>query len=1273
MAVEVDDVTLALSLWNERSPRIGLRDYSPAVLMEFSRQYGGDLTDFLRDADGQQHFDSFSKLNPAEHIARFKNAFPAYTDEDYQQAANALLGMLAGVKATHAFATRDDRKFEEQAALAIGYYQAAWPLRPEREMEASVGFSSTLRNPSAVIDRLFEVIKDPNLKVSISAFLTVARLLEYLTGKEDQQVATDSEKTDVPFEVKTKVLYAAIRGACDYDGQIGELVVRSDLNGIAGCYLDPVALGFTAVDQTMRDSIELAWCRAETAESVGNQPTIRIAPEVPPSVGKLQGSSAGGVFLCAIHAATKRIELNVDAAVSLELKLQNGLARAGYQARLVGIDVGPVAIESIDAKLAAAVKKGIKKVVLHEAQKNASGNSPTEPNGLTIDYVNSIEDAFTLLTGNARMEAVLQAYSQKVLDAWERCCRDPDDPDQLKHYVAPHYSVLEDPQVAADIKDTSARQFEVRDSDDAEAASGPTTPTYKLVAAPEDPPEVWLKNLLSRGTKLCLTEDAGMGKSIFSRRLQAYLCSSAGQAQLFNKKPALIVRFEQGKLNWPTDFELTLAAGQIPPPGSLLDQLEKQVQKVPGQTAVTTRDVVRWAIENERLVVIVDALDQVGNDDLIKSLASGLSPEQPVADKVRWIVTSRAFAVSNHYGLLFRGRKWVFAKIEGFSLRQQWQYLDGCAGLRRFDPNVVDEDEIVSTLRHIFPNYEGIRELVQTPVVLSYVREMATGPDRHKFRPFATRCELYAQVEQRLLDRAAEKIKGRATPERQKKQWRQVLAATAFEMMSRQIYQYTAHGPIVAAIQERVQERLAGETSPFNSNAETVWDEIEQVSGCTNYMILDGANLHRTHEGFLGFKHRGMMEYYCGLYLANWARTDSAPRSTSTDGVRVDELSDDQTCRRYAADRQWYWPWRFAIELALLPDDPQLQFDDVVLASSIAHLFAPVEIRNGEDAHRRPTELMFHAWGLLERVPDHLRELPACSQLLRRGQQIIQEYRKDFRELVEKGDPVALQLVLDEELVALGKRTQEQIDAPTYRRNFVKCPPIDNPTDDDLTFWIGSTNDIYPPSFYKAFDKPHDAPHRVRLSQYSLQQMPVTKTQLNLFDASHRDLCSQDSEFVEETDLAFVDFFVAMMLSRWLSSNIGLLYRLPTQAEWEYAIRAVDARNSYADHFINGDPSPVDSTLRRQNDWQIFFYPGSLEWCSDWCGRYENSVTTEDPLANPVGPRTGRMRVRRTTIPAYTSHHNDARLVYMPARFVHPRGSVTGFRLALARSETEDQ
>jgi formylglycine-generating enzyme required for sulfatase activity len=134
----------------------------------------------------------------------------------------------------------------------------------------------------------------------------------------------------------------------------------------------------------------------------------------------------------------------------------------------------------------------------------------------------------------------------------------------------------------------------------------------------------------------------------------------------------------------------------------------------------------------------------------------------------------------------------------------------------------------------------------------------------------------------------------------------------------------------------------------------------------------------------------------------------------------------------------------------------------------------------------------------------------------------------------------------------------------------------------------------------------------------------------------------------------------------WNSEANG--YRLPTEAEWEFASRAgtqtpfnAGAGTSASEvgwHSGNsgGRTHPVGQKL--PNAWGLYDMHGNvLEWCWDWYGPY-----TAAPQVNPQGPNSGVGRVYRGGSWRFEPH--QTRSAFRFRNTPHLRINFVGFRLA---------
>ena len=139
-----------------------------------------------------------------------------------------------------------------------------------------------------------------------------------------------------------------------------------------------------------------------------------------------------------------------------------------------------------------------------------------------------------------------------------------------------------------------------------------------------------------------------------------------------------------------------------------------------------------------------------------------------------------------------------------------------------------------------------------------------------------------------------------------------------------------------------------------------------------------------------------------------------------------------------------------------------------------------------------------------------------------------------------------------------------------------------------------------------------------------------------------------------------------------LNRLTGKVYRLPTEAEWEYAARSGGKEEKYAGisdesrvgeyawYSKNSDNKAHKVGTRNPNGLGLYDMSGNVwEWCSDWYGSdyYQNS-----PKDNPMGPAGGSNRVFRGG-----SWYNLARNLRASDRYYFTpafRGSDLGLRLA---------
>jgi formylglycine-generating enzyme required for sulfatase activity len=229
-----------------------------------------------------------------------------------------------------------------------------------------------------------------------------------------------------------------------------------------------------------------------------------------------------------------------------------------------------------------------------------------------------------------------------------------------------------------------------------------------------------------------------------------------------------------------------------------------------------------------------------------------------------------------------------------------------------------------------------------------------------------------------------------------------------------------------------------------------------------------------------------------------------------------------------------------------------------------------------------------------------------------------------------------------------------------------------------LTNSIGIELRLIPPGTFTMGDAAggsDEQPHRVTLSQlFYIGAYEVTNAEWKRVMGSVPSGCHYDDLPVDS-----VSWDDAVEFCRKLSTfpeelAAGRVYRLPTEAEWEYACRAGTTTQysfgdesprlgEYAWFSRNSNNQSHAVGQKSANAFSLFDMHGNVsEWCSDWYGDYPSSEMTD-----PTGPSTGSYRVYRGG--NYSSKHcrSAFRSWYGPS----VRSRYVGFRLAMSLAGAE--
>jgi sulfatase modifying factor 1 len=213
-------------------------------------------------------------------------------------------------------------------------------------------------------------------------------------------------------------------------------------------------------------------------------------------------------------------------------------------------------------------------------------------------------------------------------------------------------------------------------------------------------------------------------------------------------------------------------------------------------------------------------------------------------------------------------------------------------------------------------------------------------------------------------------------------------------------------------------------------------------------------------------------------------------------------------------------------------------------------------------------------------------------------------------------------------------------------------------------------------------DRDEEPLHRVTLTRgFHLGATEVTNAQYELFDPAHRQLRGKlGLSNADDEAVIFVNWHDAAAFCTWLAKKEGRPYRLPTEAEWEYACRAGTTTEFHTGDTLPAvwhnnqkkswfpDPERKDRAVdigpllvgrTPPNAWGLHDLHGNVEeWCHDWYGPYDAGAYTD-----PVGRAAGIFRVSRGG-----SHSTELRFLRSANRLggvPEDRSWLIGFRVAL--------
>ena len=190
--------------------------------------------------------------------------------------------------------------------------------------------------------------------------------------------------------------------------------------------------------------------------------------------------------------------------------------------------------------------------------------------------------------------------------------------------------------------------------------------------------------------------------------------------------------------------------------------------------------------------------------------------------------------------------------------------------------------------------------------------------------------------------------------------------------------------------------------------------------------------------------------------------------------------------------------------------------------------------------------------------------------------------------------------------------------------------------------------------------------HQVSLSTYAIGKFEVTQAQWVAAMGSNPSTNQGDNLPVENVTWQQVQEFITL-----LNEASGLNYRLPTEAEWEFAAKGGNltdglkySGNSVLGacgwYYSNSEATTHEVGTKEANELGIYDMSGNVrEWCNDWFGSYEAS-----DVQDPQGTNQGNMKVNRGG--SWATPAANCRNTYRHTDYPNESALDLGFRLAIS-------
>ena len=181
------------------------------------------------------------------------------------------------------------------------------------------------------------------------------------------------------------------------------------------------------------------------------------------------------------------------------------------------------------------------------------------------------------------------------------------------------------------------------------------------------------------------------------------------------------------------------------------------------------------------------------------------------------------------------------------------------------------------------------------------------------------------------------------------------------------------------------------------------------------------------------------------------------------------------------------------------------------------------------------------------------------------------------------------------------------------------------------TFTMGAT-----PEQGSYDDNAEKPTHEVTLSDYYIGETEVTQALWKAVMGNNPTKCDIGNNIGNNRPVTNVSWEDCQKFIKKINKLTNRTFRLPTEAEWEYAARGGNKSKGYkysgsnsidevAWYYDNSGSNTHEVKTKLPNELTLYDMSGNIdEWCQDWFGPYGSNVQS-----NPYGPAHGSLRVSR--------------------------------------------